>query len=72
MDFAGSAKTTQTTPAKSPPLLAMGLCAFGNWLFSSGGSLHQLRPALLAAQRKFCTLKPHAALVWELVSRREK
>ena len=44
---------------------------YGNWLYKTGGSLHELRHAVLAAQRHYLHLKPLSNIVWELVSRWE-
>ena len=57
--------------SRAPALLAMALRAYGNWLYKNGGTLHELRHAILAAQRKFLQLKPLCGIVWELVSRWE-
>ncbi|CAE7208910.1 unnamed protein product [Symbiodinium sp. CCMP2592] len=57
--------------ARCPALLAMALRAYGNWLYKSGGSIHELRHTLLGAQRSFAGLKPWAPTAWELVSRWE-
>ncbi|CAE7241416.1 unnamed protein product [Symbiodinium sp. CCMP2592] len=57
--------------SRSPALLAMALRAYGNWLYKTGGTLHELRHTILAAQRAYLNLKPYANVVWELVSRWE-
>ncbi|CAE7037901.1 hypothetical protein AK812_SmicGene38724 [Symbiodinium microadriaticum] len=49
----------------------MALRAYGNWLYKTGGTLHELRHAILAAQRQYLHLKPLSSIVWELVSRWE-
>ena len=49
----------------------MAVRAYGNWLYSSGGSLHNLRHTLLAAQRQFLGLRAFSGIVWELVTRWE-
>ncbi|CAE7801360.1 unnamed protein product [Symbiodinium sp. CCMP2592] len=57
--------------ARAPALLAMALRAYGNWLFKSGKSIHELRHTLLGAQRNFAGVKPWIGRAWELVSRWE-
>lgn len=57
--------------SRSPALLAMALRSYGNWLYKTGGTLHELRHAILAGQRQYIGLKPFSSLVWELVSRWE-
>ena len=57
--------------SRAPALLAMALRAYGNWLYKTGGTLHELRHAILAAQRQYLHLKPLSSIVWELVSRWE-
>ncbi|CAE7255209.1 unnamed protein product [Symbiodinium sp. CCMP2592] len=57
--------------SRSAALLAMALRAYGNWLYSSGGSLYSLRHTLLASQRKYLDLRPYSRIVWELVTRWE-
>ncbi|CAE7926253.1 unnamed protein product, partial [Symbiodinium necroappetens] len=57
--------------SRSPALLAMALRSYGNWLYKTGGTLHELRHAILAGQRQYIGLKPFSSLVWELVSRGE-
>ena len=57
--------------SRSAALLAMALRAYGNWLYSTGGSLYTLRHTLLAGQRQYLDLRPYARVAWELVSRWE-
>ena len=59
------------TFGRSPALLAMALRAYANWLYRSGGKLHNLRHTLLASQRKYMGLKPFSGMVWELITRWE-
>ena len=57
--------------SRAPALLAMALRSYGNWLYKTGGTLHELRHTILAAQREYMNLKPLSSIVWELVSRWE-
>ncbi|CAE7501380.1 unnamed protein product [Symbiodinium sp. CCMP2592] len=57
--------------SRAPALLAMALRAYGNWLYKTGGTLHELRHTILAAQRRFMNLKPLSGVAWEIVSRWE-
>ena len=55
-----------------PPLLAMALRSFGNYLYRSGGSLQTYRYAIVAGQRINWCMKGQLGPAWELVSRWEK
>ena len=55
-----------------PPLLAMALRSFGNYLYQSGGSLQTYRYAIVAGQRLNWCMRGQLGPAWELVSRWEK
>eukprot|EP00439_Symbiodinium_sp_Y106_P074686 s1878_g14.t1 len=52
-----------------PPLLAMALRAFGNFLYRTGGSLQTYRYAIVAGQRLNWCMRGQLGPAWELVSR---
>ena len=54
-----------------PILAAMALRAYGNHLFSSGGSKHTFRYTLVGAQRALLVLKGSLGPAWELLTRWE-
>ena len=54
-----------------PILAAMALRAYGNELYSTGGSKHSFRYTLVGAQREIVTLRGNLGPAWELLSRWE-
>ncbi|CAE7600178.1 unnamed protein product, partial [Symbiodinium necroappetens] len=54
-----------------PILAAMALRAYGNHLFSSGGTKHTFRYTLVGAQRALLVLKGSLGPAWELLTRWE-
>ena len=54
-----------------PVLAAMALRAYGNHLFSAGGSKHTFRYTLVGAQRALFALKGSLSPAWELLTRWE-
>ena len=55
-----------------PPMLAMALRSFGNYLYRTGGSLQTYRYAIVAGQRINWCMRGQLGPAWELVSRWEK
>ena len=55
-----------------PPLLAMALRGFGNFLYRTGGSLQTYRYAIVAGQRLNWCMRGQLGPAWELVSRWER
>ena len=74
--LAWCAKTLSYDPLPTfhscPPLLAMALRSFGNYLYRTGGSLQTYRYAIVAGQRINWCMRGQLGPAWELVSRWEK
>ena len=54
-----------------PVFVAQCLRAYGDYGFQNGGSLFNLRHAILATQRMFPSSKPYMQIAWEIVERWE-